>query len=217
MENIVSLLLIGCWIAVVITTAIYFRKKFPNKKELVRKIVHIGNGPVVPLAWLLKIPQNLALTFSILITLALLINQKFRFISVLEDIDRKSFGTVGYGISITILLYFLWPNYGIAASSGMLVMALGDGLAGLIGSSIKSYSWQIFGQKKSILGTSTMFLVTLITLSIINIYGGSPINFIEIFAISTLAIVFEQFGQWGIDNITVPLVVAFSWVFFQVT
>ena len=60
MENILSLGFIGSWIAVVIATAIFCRQKWPNNKELSRKIVHIGNGPVIPLAWLLQIPQGTA-------------------------------------------------------------------------------------------------------------------------------------------------------------
>ena len=44
-------------------------------------------------------------------------------------------------------------------------MAFGDGLAGLIGRSVKSPSWLVFGQKKSIAGTLTMFITGVIVLS----------------------------------------------------
>jgi len=213
--NIFSLGLIGGWIAVVIITAILFRKKWRSNKEIGRKIIHIGNGPVVLFAWYLEVPQNIALTCSLVITIALFCNHQLRLIGALEDINRKSFGTVCYGISITIMLFFLWPHHAAAVSCGMLVMAFGDGFAGLIGSSFKSYSWKILNQTKSILGTSTMFLVSYMVLTIINNYSGFPLNLIQILTITTFAVLCEQIGKWGLDNITVPLIVAFSWAFFQ--
>ncbi|WP_320673693.1 dolichol kinase [Prochlorococcus sp. MIT 1341] len=215
MGNILSLGLIGSWIAVIISLAILCRKIWPNKKELSRKIVHIGNGPVIPMAWFLGIPKDVALTFSCLITITLLINQQLRIIPAIEDIDRKSFGTIGYGAAITILLFYMWPDNAAAVSSGVLVMAFGDGLAGLIGSNINSYRWQILNQKKSLLGTSTMFIVSFLILLLINIYTGFSLSFSDILIIALLATTLEQVGQYGLDNILVPLVVAFSWVFFQ--
>ena len=136
-------------------------------------------------------------------------------IKSIESVDRKSFGTIAYGISITSLIFVFWSNNPSAVIAGVLVMAFGDGLAGLVGSNINSYSWQIFNQKKSLLGTSTMFIVSFLILVLINIYTGFSLNLLDTLIIALLAATLEQLGQYGLDNILVPLVVAFSWVFFQ--
>ena len=89
-------------------------------------------------------------------------------------------------------------------------MAFGDGLAGLIGRSIKSPSWNVLGETKSIAGTTTMALITLIIISSISYMNSMPINTIELFSVVLLAVILEQIGPWGIDNLTVPIGVALS-------
>ena len=64
------------------------------------------------------------------------INHQWRFIPAVEDVDRNSYGTIAYGIAITTLLLLFWPTRADAVSAGVLVMALGDGLAGLIGRNV---------------------------------------------------------------------------------
>ena len=53
-------------------------KKFnKNSKEIVRKIIHIGIGPLIPIAQFLKIDQNSALIFTGIISLMVLINYTY--------------------------------------------------------------------------------------------------------------------------------------------
>ena len=44
--------------------SIIFKKYNKNNKEIVRKIIHIGIGPLIPIAQFLKISQNSALIFT---------------------------------------------------------------------------------------------------------------------------------------------------------
>ena len=84
-------------------------------------------------------------------------------------------------------------------------MAFGDGLAGLMGKSIKSTKWSILGQSKSIVGTLTMGTVVAITTQTISSINNLGIQPIEIIVISLIATFLEQISPWGIDNITVPI------------
>ena len=154
MENIKSILVILVWISCILFVAIVCKKYFPGQKELSRKIIHIGTGPVIPIAWILEIPSNLAIPCAGIITIALLVNHRLRFISALEDVNRQSYGTIAYAFSITLLLIFLWPDNASSVSAGILSMSFGDGLAGLVGQNIKSPQWVILGQRKSLAGTS---------------------------------------------------------------
>ncbi len=214
MNNIYSVFIICIWIFIILLSAISSKKFFPSNPELSRKIVHIGTGPVVPMAWSLNIPKEIAVPISGIITLALLVNNQIRFIETFEGVNRKSYGTIAYGLSITILLFLLWPKHADAVSAGILIMAFGDGLAGLIGPKLKSPAWKIFGQRKSLAGTVTMGLISIIVLTAIMMINGNNIQPVLLITIPILAVGLEQIGPWGIDNLTVPIGVAYwySWL-----
>ncbi len=201
----ISILVIALWVITIIVISILCKKYFPKKQELSRKIVHIGTGPVIILAWLFEIPKSIAFFSALLITIVLGINYQYRLLPAIEDIERKSFGTVAYGISITLLLLIFWPHYASCIAIGVLSMAFGDGLAGLIGKSINSPKWSVLGQKKSIAGTLTMLTVVGITTGIISSINHLNIQPLEIILISLIATFLEQISPWGIDNITVPI------------
>ena len=201
----IAIFIIALWIITILVIAALCKKYFPNKEELSRKIIHIGTGPVILLAWLFDIPKNIAFFSALFITIALGINYQYRLLPAIEDIERKSFGTIAYGISITLLLLLFWPHHASSISIGVLSMAFGDGLAGLIGRSINSPKWFILGQTKSIVGTLTMGSVVAITTSIISSTNNLGIQPLEILVISLIATFLEQISPWGIDNLTVPI------------
>tara|TARA_B100000579_G_scaffold381423_1_gene349976 strand:- start:74 stop:715 length:642 start_codon:yes stop_codon:yes gene_type:complete len=200
-----AILVIALWITIVLIIASLCKKYFPKKEELSRKIIHIGTGPVILLASLFDIPKNIAFLSALFITLGLGINYQYRLLPAIEDVERKSFGTIAYGISITLLLALFWPRYESSISIGVLSMAFGDGLAGLIGRSINSPKWSVLGQSKSIAGTLTMGSVVAITTATISTINHLEIQSIEIIIISLIATFLEQISPWGIDNITVPI------------
>tara|TARA_Y100001968_G_scaffold151957_1_gene139030 strand:- start:83 stop:736 length:654 start_codon:yes stop_codon:yes gene_type:complete len=210
----IALIVIALWILTILIIAYLCKRYFPKKEELSRKIIHIGTGPVILFAWLFDIPKNIAFFTACFITIALGINYQYRLLPAIEDIERKSFGTIAYGISITFLLLLFWPRYASSISIGILSMAFGDGLAGLIGRSINSPKWSVLGQTKSIAGTFTMGTVVAITTTMISSINHLDIQPIEILVISLIATFLEQISPWGIDNITVPLGVTCIGIFF---
>ncbi len=201
----IALLFIGLWITIILLIAILAKIYFPKQEELSRKIIHIGTGPVILLAWLFHIPKNIAFFSAFFITIALGLNYQYRLLPGIEEIERKSFGTIAYGISITLLLLLFWPRYSLSLSIGVLSMAFGDGLAGLIGKTINSPKWSVLGQTKSIAGTLTMGFIVAITTTAICSLNSLQIEPLEILVISLIATFLEQISPWGIDNITVPI------------
>ena len=92
-------------------------------------------------------------------------------------------------------------------------MSFGDGLAGLIGKSFNSKSWIFFKQKKSLYGTLTMFLTSLIVVSSIGYTQQNSLN-LNFFTIAFFATLLEQFSVLGIDNFIVPISSALFFNFF---
>ena len=196
---------------IVLAAALLARRQWPNQRELSRKIVHIGTGAVIPMAWWFAIPAPIAIPFAGVVTLATAINQRWRLIPAVEDVDRNSYGTTAYGLAITALLMLFWPSRPDAVCAGVLVMAFGDGLAGLIGRAVTSPRWSIAGQTKSLAGTTTMLMVSFGVLLALSITDGSGANWTVALLLSVVATGLEQLSPAGIDNLSVPLVVGCLW------
>ena len=196
----------------VIAGAVLCRRVRPNQRELSRKIVHIGTGAVVPLAWFFEIPFVVALPVAAVITVVTTINHQWRFIPAVEDVDRNSYGTIAYGVAITTLLLLFWPGRADAVSAGVLVMALGDGLAGLIGRNVDSPKWVLFGQTKSSVGTMTMAVVSGLVLIGLARWSGADLSLPAALGMVAMATGLEQLSWRGLDNLSVPLSVGVLWV-----
>jgi len=195
----------------VIAGAVLCRRLRPNQRELSRKIVHIGTGAVVPLAWFFQIPFVVALPVAAVITVVTALNHQWRFIPAVEDVDRNSYGTIAYGIAITTLLLLFWPTRADAVSAGVLVMALGDGLAGLIGRNVESPKWVLFGQTKSSVGTMTMAVVSSLVLIGLARWSGAELPLPAAVCMVATATGLEQLSWGGLDNVSVPLSVGVLW------
>ncbi len=193
--------------------SIVFKKYNDNSKEIVRKIIHIGIGPLIPIAQYLKIDRNAALIFTGIISLMVLINYTYKLFPTIEDVERKSYGTLFYCLSLFILIYLFWDKDPYALITGFFIMTFGDGLAGLIGKSFNSKNWNFFKQKKSLLGTLTMFSTSLIVVCSIGYSQQNSFN-LNYVTLALFATLLEQFSILGIDNFIVPISSALFFNFF---
>ena len=196
------------YIFIIFFISIIYKRCNPNNKEALRKIIHIGIGPLIPLAKFLDIDQTSALYFTGIISLLTFINYQSKLFPTIEDIDRKSYGTLFYCLSLFILIYLYWNKDPTSLIAGFFIMTFGDGFAGLIGKNFKSKSWFFLKQKKSFLGTMTMFITSLIVVFGLSYFQKYSLN-INIFTIAFLSTVIEQFSIFGIDNFIVPISAAF--------
>ena len=208
-----NFLLIGVYIVFIFLISKLFKNFYPNNQELLRKIIHIGMGPLIPLAKFLEIEQSAAQYFAGIMSILIIINYIYRLFPIIEDIDRKSFGTFFYSLSLFILITLFWNKDPLALTAGYFVMTFGDGLAGLLGKNFKSKSWMIFNQRKSTIGTITMFLVSFIVISFLGYQGN--FNFtVYYFFIALISTLLEQISIIGIDNFSVPIISALAFNLF---
>ena len=208
---IFKLLIIGSWIASLIYIANQVKSSGDKDDELSRKIVHIGTAATIPMAWAFGLSKILIVSCGILITAFTVFNRRWRLLNSIEDIGRKSFGTTAYGLSITLLVALLWPERADAVTAGILVMGIGDGCAGLIGRHVNSPRWTLFGQTKSLAGTLTMAIASMVCLFGLSLSTSTEISIPTMLIISSSAVVLEQISVAGVDNLTVPVGVALLW------
>ena len=200
----IKFIVILLYLFLIFLISIVFKKYNEDNKEIVRKIIHIGIGPLIPIAQFLKINQNSALIFTGIVSLMVFTNYNYKLFPTIEDVERKSYGTLFYCLSLFILIYLFWDKDPYALISGFFIMTFGDGLAGLIGKSFNSKSWIFFEQKKSLYGTITMFLTSLIVVFSIGYSQQISLN-LNYFTIAFIATLLEQFSVLGIDNFIVPI------------
>ena len=209
----IKFIVILLYLFLIFLISIVFNKYNKNSREIVRKIIHIGIGPLIPIAQFLKIDQNSALIFTGIVSLIVFINYTYKLFPTIEDVERKSYGTLFYCLSLFILIYLFWDQDPYALIAGFFIMTFGDGFAGLIGKSFKSQNWIFFKQKKSLFGTITMFLTSLIVVYSIGYTQQNSFNF-NYFTIAFFSTLLEQFSILGIDNLIVPIASALFFNFF---
>ncbi|MEH2391264.1 MAG: diacylglycerol/polyprenol kinase family protein [Nostoc sp.] len=195
------------WVLLILLIA-WVVNRFADKPEIVRKIVHIGTGNVILIAWWLDIPASVGITASILASAITLLSYRLPILPGINSVGRQSLGTFFYSVSFGILVAWFWylqqPQY---AALGILIMTWGDGLAALIGQRFGTHKYKVFGTQKSWEGSLTMMLVSYVVSSLILV--GTQGNSWQTWAISLLvafiATGLEAVSFLGIDNLTVPL------------
>ncbi len=207
--------IVALWLAMVLAMALLVRHRWPQQREWSRKLVHIGTGPVVLLAWGFGIGRGIALPVALLVTAAAAFNHRYQLLPAVEDVGRHSYGTVAYGASISILLALYWPQQPLAVAAGVLVMAFGDGLAGLVGPAVTSRRWSLWGQTKSLAGSGCMLLAGLAVLGLLTVLAGATGQpappAAACLGLALLATALEQWSVFGVDNLTVPVLTGVLW------
>lgn len=200
--------IVGAWLGAVSLLVATVIRYLSADSEIIRKVVHIGTGNVILLAWWLHIPAWVGITASILASAVTLLSYKLPILPGINSVGRQSLGTFFYAVSIGLLIAWFWPiqqpQYAVL---GILVMTWGDGLAALIGQRFGRHSYTIWGMKKSWEGSLTMALVSYIVSSLIllGVQGNVWQTWLVPVAIALVATGLEAFSKFGIDNLTVPL------------
>ncbi|MEN9205285.1 MAG: hypothetical protein Q6K70_05700, partial [Thermostichales cyanobacterium DRC_bins_46] len=148
------------WLGVVFALAEGLRARHWDG-EIVRKVIHIGVGNIIWLAWLLQVPQGLGVGFSLLFSLLALLSYHIPILPSLNGVGRQSLGTFFYALSIGLLLALFWRDpLRVFAVIGILVMTWGDALAALVGKRWGSHRYSCWGIGKSWEGSLTMWGVS---------------------------------------------------------
>lgn len=180
----------------------------PRGSEFVRKVVHIGTGHVILLAWWMQIPAWVGIAASVFFSLVSILSYWFPLLPSINNIGRRSWGTCFYAMSIGILVAWFWPlglpQYAVL---GILVMTWGDGLAGLVGRQYGRHLYEVWGMRKSWEGSAVMAAVSTIVALVILLptMGQQWPVWLTAVTIGLVAALLESVSKLGVDNLTVPI------------
>lgn len=229
------------WIALIITfTAAlgflrlmdFFAHRGWIDSRLSRKIIHIGTGPIFVLCWLLFDNTPAARWMAALVPFAITAQFALIGFGILRDEasvkamsrtgDPKEIlrGPLYYGIVFVVLTIVFWKDSPIGIIALML-MCGGDGIADVVGRSIKSPKLP-WSKEKSVAGSLAVFIggwALAILMVAIYAYAGVPgfsatTSPFPIAIIAFGVMLAESLPFKDIDNLTVSLTAAILGHFF---
>ncbi len=203
-----ALVLVAGWLGgLVLLSEVLYRRGIASA-EVGRKIVHIGTGNVVLLAWLFNIPAWMGILAAVGAGAIALVSYRTQILPSVNGVGRKSLGTFFYAVSIGVTIALFWGvNEPYFAALGIGVMAWGDGLAGLAGQRWGRHQYEILGGTKSWEGSTVMGVVSGgVTAGVLWLaFGWFPLLWAIAGVVAIAAAALETISFVGIDNLTVPL------------
>lgn len=179
---------------------IIFVSRFFKKEEHSRKFIHI----FVAFAYFIIMHYLKNTIHSIIIPATFiiinLISYKFKIFKGMERAKNNSLGTVYYAISMTLLalITYFFHDFRDAYFIGFFLMAIGDGLAPIVASIIKT---KRIINDKTLSGSITVFITAVILLLITL---KNP-NYLYLGLTALFATFIELYSKKGLDNILLPL------------
>ncbi len=180
----------------------FLHKKGVVSAEFVRKLVHVGVGTLIFIAYPFFKGPTPILILSGLFVVMNAVNLAVGAFRGMEDVDRESIGTVLYPLSVFFVTLFFFREK-IVLFTSLSALFYGDAFAAIVG---KKYPIKVFKTKfgsKSLGGSLVVGLLIFLLL----IFWG--VNFINAFVIAFLGVSLEAGFFGGIDNLTLPLGLAF--------
>ncbi|MDB5171077.1 MAG: phosphatidate cytidylyltransferase [Candidatus Saccharibacteria bacterium] len=175
--------------------------------EFSRKFVHITVGSFVAFwPYFLTPRQIMLLSLAFLVGVA--VSKYLNIFQAIHSVQRPTLGEFWFALVVG-LLALITDTHPHIYTTALLVMALADGLAAVVGIHFgNGYRYVVFGSPKSILGTATFFATTCLILTGYVLATPGALALSLIFPIAAVATILENVAVRGLDNLLVPLFMA---------
>jgi len=130
----------------------------------------------------------------------------FGFFQSIEQVKRNTLGE--YFFPLGILVAALMSPQKEIFTIALLCVGLADGLAALVGQKYgRSNRYRIFSGFKSIAGSLTVFIVSLIILVVVDYFGKVGLPLISFIIMPLDVALVEAFAPYGSDDFLIPICV----------
>lgn len=202
------------------------RKNIINQ-EISRKLLHIISVSVAGFSFFIIQKRENLVFIGVLAFLILFLLIKWDLIASIENRKRKSWGILFIAVTY-IFLSLIWcsENCWVVFLS-LLILALSDAFAGIIGSRYSKQFFNLTGDNKSLLGSSVFFISCFLILLLIPVMKDSnkifeilpnvsiDLQYLnKILVISIILTLIEAISSKGSDNLFVPIFASFMIYFF---
>ena len=209
-----------CFVGIVlfIAAAELARSRIGWPTEINRKLVHVATGILIfftPMFFQTAAPL---VVMALLFILVNAVGIKTGKLKGMHDTRRTSYGTVFYPVTFLILVLTCWENHKTVLQLSVLILAVSDAMAALVGENLRSpHEYRLGADKKSLEGSATMFISGFLMVWLLlpylvvqdgRIVSGPQALWIA-FVTATVATAMEALSSKGSDNLTAPLGAAF--------
>jgi uncharacterized protein (TIGR00297 family) len=189
-----------------------------------RKAVHVGTGVLIFFA-----PPFFPRAEAVILIAALFVAVNTAayargWLTAVHHTNRQSFGTVYYPLALLLLAAAFWDRYPDLVVAAVMVMAIGDAAAGIVGQTVKKpLLYRVVSDAKSVQGSMAMFTASfaalLVTLLVYDdgglAFGAARTQYpataiLALVAASLFATASEAVSSRGLDNLTVPVLTAIA-------
>ncbi len=180
--------------------------KFGLPKKYTRKIVHILVGFEWVILYHLMGVNIHFVAVCLIFTVLLAVSYKKSFMPMISSDSDNAPGTVYYGLSMTAmaLISLVIDNFVFAFGIAVFCTSIGDGFAGVIGSSISTHNPKIY-KNKTLAGTVAAFVFSAVSAYVFSIVYGQTLGILYALAIGAFAAGLELITEFGLDNVSLPL------------
>jgi phytol kinase len=181
-------------------------RRHPVHSELSRKFIHVTVGSFVAF-WPYFLSWRQIQLLSIAFLVVVVISKYLRVFQAIHSVQRPTWGEILFAIAVGAIT--LITHHKAIYAAALLQMSLADGMAAVIGTRYGNrQKYSIFGYTKSVLGTLTFFVVSVVILIGFSHYTHIHLGLTWTIAIAAAASLIENFAIRGLDNLLVPLSVA---------
>lgn len=202
--GIISLIFLSLFVVAEI-----LRKK-GAKPETTRKFVHFSSAFVTIFFPFILTSHWTVLALAAGFALIMFLTKKLGILQSIHSVERKSDGVIYYPIAIyTCFFYFQILNQPMFYVISILILAISDALAALVGKSYGANEYLVeLGTRKTIEGSVTFFLTSFLIVHLILLlttHTGREESVLIALLISLIVTVFEGVSLKGADNLFIPL------------
>lgn len=228
LENLfITVLLTGTITLVIVLLLMLIRWKTRISEEVFRKLMHFAAIAMTPLCLYFAVDFYIAaislFIFAIGANIFLRLISKVRgysdfFVERNKDEVRKSFINYCCLQAVIIIVCGIYGDLGIVCIE-LLVWALGDAIAALIGKKFGKKHFHIANRDKTYVGSLAMlivaFAVSIIAMTALYDYSAGRV-ILQSLIIAVVATIVELLSKGGRDTITIPLSVTIICIIFGI-
>jgi dolichol kinase len=202
-------LLAAVFLALLVAAELWRRFGNPHA-EWTRKLVHMGGGLACLFIPFLVRSAWVVLALALALTAVFALGGRLGFLRSLHGVGRRSRGVEYYPLSV-FLVFLIARGRPWIYVSALLVLAVGDAFAALIGSRYGVVRYQVEDEHKSLEGSMVFLVIAFLAIHLpMLLLTGLPRPVCVLAALLVAALVtgFEAISLEGADNLFVPLAVA---------
>jgi phytol kinase len=208
-EDLRGALLIGSTFVALIVAAELWRHFGSPKPEHTRKLIHLGGGiACLFFPFLIRSPW-VVLAMALPLTALFVAGAQLGFLQSLHGIGRKSRGAEYYPLAVWLVLWMTQGRPWLYLAA-VLVLAVGDAFAALVGSRYGVVRYEVEDETKSLEGSLVFFVIAFLAIHLPTLLLTDlprPVCVLAATLVACLVTGFEAISLRGADNLFVPLAV----------